>query len=121
MIGTVTTPGRARNARPRDGLGRPLPYGAIGGRTGRQRARPHPRGDGSGRPELLDAGRPFHAHEVYEDAWRKCSAAQPRLDQIGDVTSLLLGRWRDAGDRAAIGTVDRHGIAECKDSGSPGR
>ncbi|MET9555611.1 DUF309 domain-containing protein [Streptomyces sp. NPDC006645] len=62
--------GRARNARPRDGLGRPLPYGADGverqpegvvrapGETLREAQR------------LLDAGMPFHAHEVFEDAWK---------------------------------------------------
>ncbi|AXG81437.1 DUF309 domain-containing protein [Streptomyces paludis] len=62
--------GRARNARPRDGLGRPLPYGAAGverqpegvvrtpGETLREAQR------------LLDAGKPFHAHEVFEDAWK---------------------------------------------------
>ncbi|MFI6691322.1 DUF309 domain-containing protein [Streptomyces sp. NPDC050433] len=62
--------GRARNARPRDGLGRPLPYGAPGverqpegvvrapGETLREAQR------------LLDTGMPFHAHEVFEDAWK---------------------------------------------------
>lgn len=62
--------GRARNARPRDELGRPLPYGARG----------VPRGpDGLVRTveetldqaqRLFDDGRPFHAHEVFEDAWK---------------------------------------------------
>ncbi|MFG2263838.1 DUF309 domain-containing protein [Streptomyces sp. NPDC048720] len=62
--------GRARNARPRDGLGRPLPYGADG--VERQ-----PEGIVRTAPEtvaeaqaLLDVGRPFHAHEVFEDAWK---------------------------------------------------
>ncbi|MER7110040.1 DUF309 domain-containing protein [Streptomyces sp. NPDC000229] len=62
--------GRARSARPRDGLGRPLPYGEAGverqpegvvrtpGETVREAQR------------LLDAGMPFHAHEVFEDAWK---------------------------------------------------
>ncbi|WP_327267583.1 DUF309 domain-containing protein [Streptomyces sp. NBC_01218] len=64
------TEGRARNARPRDGLGRPLPYGAEG--VGRQ-----PEGVVRSPEEtlreaqrLLDAGLPFHAHEVFEDAWK---------------------------------------------------
>ncbi|NEB37524.1 DUF309 domain-containing protein [Streptomyces sp. SID14515] len=62
--------GRARNARPRDGLGRPLPYGTPG--VERQ-----PEGVVRTPPEtlreaqrLLDAGMPFHAHEVFEDAWK---------------------------------------------------
>ncbi|MDT4996348.1 MAG: uncharacterized protein QOD45_416 [Pseudonocardiales bacterium] len=62
--------GRARNARPRDGLGRPLPYGARG--VPRQ---PEGQVRTAGQTldeaqRLLDAGRPFHAHEVFEDAWK---------------------------------------------------
>ncbi|MFD7611497.1 DUF309 domain-containing protein [Streptomyces sp. NPDC059828] len=62
--------GKARSARPRDGLGRPLPYGVEG--VPRQ-----PEGLVRTPPEtlveaqrLLDAGMPFHAHEVLEDAWK---------------------------------------------------
>ncbi|WP_328634564.1 DUF309 domain-containing protein [Streptomyces sp. NBC_00356] len=62
--------GRARNARPRDGLGRPLPHGAAGVdrqpegvvRTAAQSV--------AEAQTLLDAGQPFHAHEVFEDAWK---------------------------------------------------
>ncbi|WP_425838263.1 DUF309 domain-containing protein [Streptomyces fractus] len=62
--------GRARNARPRDGLGRPLPYGTPGVerqpegvvRTAAQSV--------AEAQALLNAGRPFHAHEVFEDAWK---------------------------------------------------
>ncbi|MFE7582096.1 DUF309 domain-containing protein [Streptomyces gardneri] len=73
--------GRARSARPRDGLGRPLPYGAEGvprqpegvvrtpGETVREAQR------------LLDAGMPFHAHEVFEDAWKSGPAAERDLWQ----------------------------------------
>lgn len=62
--------GRARNARPRDGLGRPLPYGTEG--VGRQ-PEGVVRSPGETLREaqrLLDAGMPFHAHEVFEDAWK---------------------------------------------------
>ena len=71
--------GRARNARPRDGLGRPLPYGAPG--VTRQ-----PEGVVRSAQEtlaeaqrLLDAGRPFHAHEVLEDAWKSAPEAERQL------------------------------------------
>ncbi|MEU6406745.1 DUF309 domain-containing protein [Streptomyces sp. NPDC046985] len=71
--------GRARNARPRDGLGRPLPYDADG--VPRQ-----PEGVVRTPPEtvaqaqaLLDAGRPFHAHEVFEDAWKSGPAEEREL------------------------------------------
>lgn len=59
-----------RNTRPRDALGRPLPYGAVG--VGGQ-----PEGVSRAASEalieahrLLGEGRPFHAHEVLEDAWK---------------------------------------------------
>ncbi|MFE2937743.1 DUF309 domain-containing protein [Streptomyces sp. NPDC059255] len=71
--------GRARSARPRDGLGRPLPYGAPG--VERQ-----PEGVVRGAGEtlreaqrLLDAGMPFHAHEVFEDAWKSGPEAERAL------------------------------------------
>lgn len=62
-------PGR-RPARPRDELGRPLPYGSPG--VERQ-----PEGVVRTAAQtlaearlLFSAGRPFHAHEVFEDAWK---------------------------------------------------
>ena len=74
------TGGRARNARPRDELGRPLPRSAaqdmpripddlvispaeaaaLGGR-------------------LLAEGRPFHAHEVFEAAWKSLPGPEREL------------------------------------------
>ncbi|WP_372344487.1 DUF309 domain-containing protein [Streptomyces sp. KL116D] len=71
--------GRARNARPRDGLGRPLPYGTPGVdrqpegvvRTAAQTV--------AEAQALLDAGRPFHAHEVFEDAWKSGPDAERAL------------------------------------------
>jgi hypothetical protein len=62
--------GRARNARPRDGLGRPLPYGADGVARQPEGVVRTPRETVAEAQELLDAGRPFHAHEVFEDAWK---------------------------------------------------
>ncbi|MFJ8044116.1 DUF309 domain-containing protein [Kitasatospora sp. NPDC096147] len=71
--------GRARNGRPRDGLGRPLPYGSQGAprqpegvlRTGGETLREA--------QQLLDAGRPFHAHEVLEDRWKTAPEAERAL------------------------------------------
>jgi hypothetical protein len=62
--------GRARNARPRDGLGRPLPYGADGVARQPEGVVRTPEQTVAEAQELLDAGRPFHAHEVFEDAWK---------------------------------------------------
>ncbi|WP_026252345.1 DUF309 domain-containing protein [Streptomyces sp. PsTaAH-124] len=62
--------GRARNARPRDGLGRPLPYGADGVARQPEGVVRTPDRTVAEAQTLLDAGRPFHAHEVFEDAWK---------------------------------------------------
>ena len=62
--------GRARNARPRDGLGRPLPYGAEGVERQPEGVVRTARETVAEAQALLDAGRPFHAHEVFEDAWK---------------------------------------------------
>ena len=71
--------GRARNARPRDALGRPLPYGE----TGEERAPEgivRPPGQALDEAQaLLDAGRPFHAHEVLEDGWKSAPEAERQL------------------------------------------
>ncbi|MFP5371628.1 MAG: DUF309 domain-containing protein [Actinomycetes bacterium] len=71
--------GRARNARPRDALGRPLPYGEPGeGRAPEVVVRPPAQALAEAQA-LLDAGRPFHAHEVLEDAWKSAPDAERQL------------------------------------------
>jgi len=62
--------GRARNARPRDALGRPLPYGSAGEARAPEGVVRAPADTLREAQQLLDAGRPFHAHEVLEDAWK---------------------------------------------------
>lgn len=69
--------GRARNARPRDGLGRPLPHGHPGVARQPEGVPRTPARALSEAQELLDSGMPFHAHEVLEDAW-KASPEQER-------------------------------------------
>lgn len=64
------TQGRARSARPRDELGRPLPYGAPGVAREEEGHRRSADETLDTAQRLLDAGRPFHAHEVFEDAWK---------------------------------------------------
>lgn len=68
--------GRARNARPRDALGRPLPYGRAG-------VAPVPDDIDASPPavvdladQLLDDGLPFQAHEVLEAAWKAAPPPQ---------------------------------------------
>jgi len=109
--------GRPQNARPRDGLGRPLPRGTPGGvprvpddlvldplpaLTEAQR--------------LLDAEMPFHAHEVLEASWKAAPPGERDLWQglaqlaVG-LTHLLRGNATGAAsllrrgrDRVAAGT-----------------
>lgn len=62
--------GRARNARPRDGLGRPLPYDSPGVERVDEDLVLPPEESLEQAQQLLDEGRPFHAHEVLEAAWK---------------------------------------------------
>ncbi|MFD6885753.1 DUF309 domain-containing protein [Streptomyces sp. NPDC059957] len=71
--------GRARNARPRDGLGRPLPYGAQGVERQPEGVVRTPAETVAQAQLLLDAGMPFHAHEVFEDAWKSGPDAEAPL------------------------------------------
>ncbi|MBA0050952.1 DUF309 domain-containing protein [Streptomyces sp. AJS327] len=71
--------GRARNARPRDGLGRPLPYGTRGVARAPEGVVRTPDETLTEAQHLLDAGMPFHAHEVLEDAWKSGPANERRL------------------------------------------
>jgi hypothetical protein len=84
-IVTVTTArdrddaGRARNARPRDALGRPLPYDSTGEERAPEGVVREPAVALDEAQRLLDAGRPFHAHEVLEDAWKSAPEADRQL------------------------------------------
>jgi hypothetical protein len=62
--------GRARNARPRDELGRPLDREAAGEPAAADNPDLTPAEALDRAQRYLDAGRPFHAHEVLEAAWR---------------------------------------------------
>jgi len=71
--------GRPRSARPRDELGRPLRYGAAGVARAAEGPAGTPAASLSRAQQLLDAGRPFEAHEVLEDAWKAAPAAEREL------------------------------------------
>jgi hypothetical protein len=80
--------GRPRNARPRDELGRPLPRTAADA-DGADRV-PDDLAVTPGEAavlggSLLAEGRPFHAHEVFEAAWKSAP------DADGAVTLLRRG------------------------------
>jgi len=68
--------GRPRNARPRDGLGRPLPRGAAGEPRVPEDLILPPGESLDLADSMLAAGRPFHAHEVLEASWKSAPAAE---------------------------------------------
>lgn len=72
--------GRARQARPRDALGRPLPYGAEGVEPVSEEPLPPEETIRAAR-ELVDSGRPFAAHEVFEARWKAGPAEERDLWQ----------------------------------------
>lgn len=70
--------GRARNARPRDSLGRPLDWGAAGEpMTSDEVLQPAAALEAA--QQLIDSGRPFHAHEVLEAVWKAAPDAERDL------------------------------------------
>jgi hypothetical protein len=62
--------GKPLNARPRDGLGRPLARGAVGTARIPDDLRLPPNESIEEAQKLLDAGMPFHAHEILEGTWK---------------------------------------------------
>lgn len=72
--------GRAQQARPRDALGRPLPYGAVGVEPISEEPLP-PEETLAYARELLDQGRPFAAHEALEVRWKSCPEEERELWQ----------------------------------------
>jgi len=107
--------GRARNARPRDGLGRPLSFeqAAVAVATmpdglvldGWAAAR---LGD-----ELLRAGRPFHAHEVFEASWKSGPPAERELWQGLAQLAVGLTHAHRGNARGAV-TLLRRGAARVR-------
>jgi hypothetical protein len=96
--------GRARSARPRDALGRPLPYGTPGEERAPEGVVRSPAETLAEAQRLLDAGRPFHAHEVLEDAWKTGPAEQ--RDLWRGLAQLAVGLTHAArGNRAGARTL----------------
>jgi len=104
--------GRPRNARPRDGLGRPLDRAAADSAadaadripddlviTGAEAAALADR--------LLRDGRPFHAHEVLEAAWKTGPAGERDLWQGLAQIAVGLTHARRGNARGAIALLSR--------------
>jgi hypothetical protein len=102
--------GRARNARPRDGLGRPLDRGADGEPPAPDAPALAPDAALEAAQRLLDAGRPFHAHEVLEASWKAAPAAERDLWQ--GLAQLAVGLTHARrGNAAGAAALLRRGAA----------
>ncbi|WP_329414356.1 DUF309 domain-containing protein [Nocardia vinacea] len=73
--------GRARNPRPRDRFGRPLPVGSVGVPRIPDDLNLPPQQTLSYAQQLLDDGLAFNAHEVLEAAWKNGPFAERMLWQ----------------------------------------
>jgi hypothetical protein len=91
--------GRPRNTRPRDELGRPLPRTApaAGSATPVPATLTPGESAGIGASLLLD-GYPFHAHEVFEDAWK--AATGPERDLWRGLAQVAVGLTHARRDNA---------------------
>ncbi len=73
--------GLARNSRPRDELGRPLPPGSVGVERIPEDLDLTPDKSLAWAQDLLDRGLAFNAHEVLEGAWKSCPDSERMLWQ----------------------------------------
>jgi len=104
------TRGRPRNARPRDGLGRPLPKGAAGEPRVPDDLVLPPCESLALANELLATGRPFHAHEVLEASWK--TAPPGERDFWQGLAQLAVGLTHARrGNAAGAVTLLRRGAA----------
>jgi hypothetical protein len=136
--------GQARNSRPRDELGRPLPRTAIGtalavgakpdgtgppGSTGPGGTGPGGTGPGGTGPggtaatpaeaagiggRLLLDGRPFQAHEVFEDAWKAAPVSDRALWRGLAQIAVGLTHARRGNPRGAV-TLLRRGVGNLRE------
>ena len=81
--------GRPRNARPRDGLGRPLSRGQAGADRVPEDLSLPPAEALALAQDLLDSGRPFHAHEVLEASWKQ--APEPERELWRGLAQVAVG------------------------------
>ena len=110
--------GRARNARPRDGLGRPLPHDAEGVERVPENLVLPPDESLVEAQRLLDVGRPFHAHEVLEGTWKAAPVDERELWQ--GLAQLAVGlTHRARGNPVGAARLLRRGADRVEPYGSP--
>ena len=101
------TAGRARNARPRDPSGRPLPRGAAGVERVPDDLVLGPDEAVTEAQRLLDAGLPFPAHDVLEGVWKSVPAAERELWRGLAQLAVGLTHAQRGNARGAVALRDR--------------
>jgi hypothetical protein len=99
--------GRPRNARPRDALGRPLPHDAVGLDRVPDDLQLSAEDTVTEAQRLLDAGRPFAAHEVLEAAWKAAPDAERALWRALAQLAVGLTHAQRGNARGAVALLDR--------------
>lgn len=112
--------GRPRQARPRDALGRPLPYGAEGVEPVSEEPLP-PEETVEEARRLVGEGRPFAAHEVLEARWKAGPADERDLWQGLAQVCVGLTHAARGNDTGAVRLVERAAerLARYDDGGGP--
>lgn len=110
--------GRAENARPRDGLGRPLPHGSMGVERVEAGERT-PAAALTEAQDYLDREMPFHAHEVLEEQWKSAPSAERELWQGLAQLAVGLTHQRRGNLRGATSVTTRGADAVAGYSAAP--
>ena len=99
--------GRARNARPRDAAGRPLPHGAEGVDRVPEDLVLAPADAVAETQRLLDEGLPFQAHEVLEGVWKSSGPETRELWRAMAQVAVGLTHAQRGNARGAVSLLDR--------------
>ncbi|MCV7192074.1 DUF309 domain-containing protein [Mycolicibacterium brumae] len=110
--------GRPLNARPRDALGRPLPPGSPGVQRLPEDLDLAPDDALTLAQQLIDDGRAFYAHEVFESLWKSCAAERRPLWQ--GLAQLAVGVTHlQRGNRAGAVSLLRRAATQLSQGGEP--
>jgi hypothetical protein len=99
--------GRARNARPRDAAGRPLPRGAVGVERVPEDLVLSADEAVTEAQRLLDEGLPFPAHDVLEAAWKAAPPPERELWRALAQFAVGLTHLQRGNARGAVALLDR--------------
>jgi hypothetical protein len=99
--------GRARNARPRDRHGRPLPRGAVGVERVPDDVVFGPDDGVAEAQRLLDAGLPFPAHDVLESVWKAAPPAEREVWRALAQVAVGLTHAQRGNPRGAVALLRR--------------